>query len=251
MKKIILIIFTFLSFYAKGQTQFMMIKDTSKHLTNFHIKEFIKNNVKIVDTSYVLKSNEEICTSHNFIQSSLINNLIDYVQGRFLYMSMDFNIQNDVVKEAMCEFIAVDMNTFIAYYMGKGLTQNEALVLFLKERDNQISYSAEALCNRANSSDVFVNLMMFLGESQSVIFNDAVRNFKDDLCSIALLGTEYGDNRDGLMDYIESTGSYANGGLKSYIMSDDMIAIYGSQEAARLALVDKLKTSILFKKDIQ
>ena len=47
------------------------------------------------------------------------------------------------------------------------------------------------------------------------------------------------------MDYIESPGSYISGGLKSYTMSDTMVAIYGSQDAARSVLVQLLNDIII------
>ena len=91
-----------------------------------------------------------------------------------------------------------------------------------------------------NKASLQVIFIIFLGEEQSSTINDALRNFKSDLCSIALLGTMYGDNRDGLMDYLESSGSYTAGGLKSYTMSAEMETAYGGQEAARLGMISQL-----------
>ncbi len=144
-------------------------------------------------------------------------------------------------------YCATDMMALIGYYMTQGMSQFDATKFYLIARDKQITNSAECYCQRLKDPEIFVNLMLFLGQSQALTFNDAVRNFKSDLCEVALLGTEYGDDRDGIMDYIMSTGSYADGGLKTFTMSADMVAIYGSQDAARLALASAIKYIIIDK----
>lgn len=152
---------------------------------------------------------------------------------------------NNQSKDILSERCIVGMDTIVSYYMSKGLSQNDATMKYLNDRIVDVQNAAKCFCDRINNPKLQMYVILFLGEAQASTFNDAVRNFKSDLCSIALLGTQYGDSRDGIMDYIESTGSYTSGGLKSYTMSDDMVAAYGSQEGALAVLIQILHNLII------
>jgi len=171
----------------------------------------------------------------------------DYVWERdtIKVFGSDFDSLTNIGKDGVGVYCATDMNTLIGYYMSLGMSQTQATMFYLDRRVNDVDNAGEAFCDRIAETSFRVVVLIFLGESQSLTFNDACRNFKEDLCSMALLGTGYGDSRDGIMDYIESTGSYTSGGLKSYTMSAEMEAVYGSQTLAREAMVVQLKNILI------
>lgn len=170
-----------------------------------------------------------------------------FVRSRIkeIVASKGFASLTDYEKDQVGMYCATDMNTLIGYYMGKGMTQLEATSYYLDMRMQDVEWAADAYCARINNPDFQKYILMFLGEDQGISLNDAIRNFKSDLCEVALLGTGYGDNRDGIMDYFESTGSYTSGGLKSYTMSDMVVSMYGSQEAARTALIEIIQNILV------
>ncbi|MHA1123750.1 MAG: hypothetical protein ACTSPC_13215, partial [Candidatus Heimdallarchaeota archaeon] len=45
---------------------------------------------------------------------------------------------------------------------------------------------------------------------------EAINDFKKQFEDYAILGENYDDEHEGIMDYFESTNSYVDGGLKNY-----------------------------------
>lgn len=232
MKKIILLIFVL--FYQFSFSQEVEIDPVTQEPIGMEYDKCISFS----------KSTDEFI--YNLYEYSIVGK--DYVWERDTLRQIahtKWDSLNDNSKEIIGIYCAVGMDTLIGYYMSKGMSQNDATMKYLNNRIEDIKNAAKAYCGRINNNTLQVNIILFLGEAQGSTFNDAVRNFKSDLCSIALLGTQYGDSRDGFMDYVESTGSYTSGGLKSYTMSDDMVAVYGSQDAARQALVKIIHNIII------
>jgi len=173
-----------------------------------------------------------------------------------IIVKQGFYTLKDKSKDAVGVYCTAPMDTLIAYYMGTGLSQMKATIKYINNRDVDVGNAAACYCERMSNTNYRIELlgdtislngalMLFIGEDQALTLNSALRNFKLDLCSVALLGTQYGDDRDGIMDYLESTGSYVGGGLKSYTMSAFVVSIYVTQDLARLALIDAIKQFLI------
>lgn len=113
----------------------------------------------------------------------------------------------------------------------------------------QIKNSANSYCNRLEDYRISALSILYLGEVQSIQFFNDVKLLKDGACQFALLGTNYNYEVSGIMDYIESTGAYANDGLKKFTINSDIVIAYGNnEELARQDLIRKMKDIIIFDK---
>ena len=127
------------------------------------------------------------------------------------------NLRSDDDKDiALIYTKNIDIADAIIYYMNNGLTQDEATRKYLDLRSFDISNSAKAYSDRAYSHEVRASILMYLGRSAGEILLDNIRSFREDLKSDSVLGTNYGNSREGLLDFIESTASYEGAGLKSF-----------------------------------
>lgn len=120
-------------------------------------------------------------------------------------------------KAIVARYCATDAATLVGYFMSQyGLTAAEATSKYKVFRSTDISEAAKALSSRASNPVVMYISVKYMSEADASAFTDAIRNFITDLKEVAHLGTNYGQARDGIMDYIEATGSYTDAGLKSY-----------------------------------
>ena len=119
-------------------------------------------------------------------------------------------------KEYVTEYCAADANSIVGYLMSKGMTQEDAIQQYKHNRAVDIRKAGEAATSRIESPAFTYAVIKYLSEEDGQTFLDAIRNFVIDYKNVALTGTNYGQNIDGIMDYIESTGSYTEGGLKNY-----------------------------------
>lgn len=81
--------------------------------------------------------------------------------------------------------------------------------------------------------------------SQAFLLTSAISGFMTEFERFALLGLNYGDEAEGIMDYFESTNSYSEGGLKNYTFNPDLVSALGSEDNARLAMVAELQDLFL------
>lgn len=144
----------------------------------------------------------------------------DYVfvrdQIKMFVSAMTFNNLSEIDKEVALTYCASDMTTLITYLMMQGYSQQEAIDIYITKRAVDIRNASLSCEKRIKSSEYIKSIISFLPEEYAVQFLDATRNFSIDYQNIALFGTQYGDYRDGIMDYIEGTGSYVGGGLRNY-----------------------------------
>ena len=126
---------------------------------------------------------------------------------------------SDAEKEIIAKYCATDEITLVTYYMMQGMSQFEATKAYIYERSVDVRNAADCYYARLTSPSFTASIMLYLGPVQGETFVDAIRNFASDVKDIARVGTNYGNINDGILDYIESTGSYVNGGLKNYTIT--------------------------------
>jgi hypothetical protein len=190
---------------AKGYE--FTFSDDFSHDDELELTALISNHVPIVESEF-------------YLRASVLLNHVDYHKERGelkdLATSMGFDNMTEKEKELCAKHCLVDANTLIVYYLGRGLTMEDAVTKYKVRRSIDISLAAKALSTRASSPVVTYIAVKYLNEADASAFSDAIRNFVSDLRESAHLGLAYGQARDGIMDYIEATGSYLGAGLKSY-----------------------------------
>lgn len=148
------------------------------------------------------------------------SNIYDYIYVRTqikLYISgTTFDSLSEIDKEIVIKYCATDSTTIITHYMMQGMSQADATYIYITNRSVDIKNAAESCSKRITSPTYIKYIIMFLPEETAQQFLDATRNFSLDYQSAALFGNMYGDGRDGIMDYIDGTGSYVGGGLRNY-----------------------------------
>jgi hypothetical protein len=78
-----------------------------------------------------------------------------------------------------------------------------------------------ALAKRLECAIIRYIAVKYLNESDALEFTAAIRGFAQEVREAAHLGSQYGNiDRDGIMDYIEATGSYEGGGLSSFVFEN-------------------------------
>ncbi len=123
---------------------------------------------------------------------------------------------NGLTKIKVLKYCATDATTLVGYLMGTGLSQSDAILKYKENRAEDIRMASGAAELRINSTPFTFAIIKYLSEADGQSFIDATRNLVIDFKTIALTGTNYGNVRDGIMDYIESTGGYSAGGLKDF-----------------------------------
>jgi hypothetical protein len=145
-----------------------------------------------------------------------------FIRGRIkelLEPEGSFDLLKEEEKEVVAYYCADTDAIIVGYYMGLGLSYDDAINKFIQMRAVDIKSAADCYYKRLSSSDFISIVIRYLGNDQSEVFLDAIRNFASDVRDVARLGTTYQSNSDGIMDYIESTGSYTDGGLKNYTLA--------------------------------
>ena len=128
----------------------------------------------------------------------------------------NIGFENIKSKDIVLKYCATEPSKLIGYLMGQGYSQLDAINKFKENRAMDIRLASVSAEKRIDSVAFTYSTIKYLSEDDGQTFIDATRNFVIDFKTIALTGTNYGNSIDGIMDYIESTGSYINGGLKNY-----------------------------------
>ena len=126
------------------------------------------------------------------------------------------NLKNDEKEIALKYAKSVDINDSVAYYMGQGMTQDEATYTYITKSSLDIRKTANCFKDRAKSAEFMATVIMYLGMENAEIFMDNARNFLYDLTESAIIGTEYGNTRNGFMDYLHDTGDYVGSGASTF-----------------------------------
>jgi len=162
-----------------------------------------------------------------------------------------FNDFNSVDKDALCLFSYGDRNAIVTHYattMGLSVDDAKGLMV-LREAENIAKLSLDAKVIAASPKMMVIGVKYLtlvdidgnVDSTQAYSLTEAINDFKKQYEDYGVLGLEYGDEHEGIMDYFESTNSYSSGGLKNYTFNPDVVAAAGSEENARLAMVAELQ----------
>lgn len=137
----------------------------------------------------------------------------------------------------------------VPYLMTQGYSLEEAQAYYILLRSTDIRNAANCYAERLNKPEFTAAVIQHFaavdeednnGQRDAEVFLDNCRNFIHDLKESAVLGTFYGNNRDGFFDYIEDTGGYlATPGLSSFFNLPEEEPIY-------LSLIKTIKDIIYY-----
>jgi len=174
--------------------------------------------IRLKDENYVLTPDEELLTDVELIEACHNYGIIDYRKKRevYKYFARTFSNQPEDIKDKICVYCATDQNTIIAHLMSKGMTLQQAIQQYIFYRSKDISEAA-ADCNTYITSDKFMNTLLFyLPLSEAERFLEAIKDLQFYYRTAAHFGTNYNNNKSGIMDFIEDTGDYVGKGLSTY-----------------------------------
>ncbi len=153
--------------------------------------------------------------------------LVDNAAGGFA----DFN---NADKEALCIFAYGDQNLIVAHYRTTlGLSESDATnLMILRAAENVQRLAIDAKVIAASTKMMLIGIKYLtvvdvngdLDSSQAYNLTEAINNFKKQFEDYAVLGQNYNDEHEGIMDYFESTNSYVSGGLKNYEFNPAVLA---------------------------
>ena len=153
---------------------------------------------------------------------------VDYISIRNLMSDALINrggfseLNSDEEKDIVLKYTKLVIpEEAISYFMNKGFTYNEAQSKYLLLRTTDIRNAANCFKDRIESPEFMVIIYSYLGATNSEIFIDNARNFLFDLMNTAIIGTEYGNTRNGFMDYVNDTGDYVGTGASTFFNLPD------------------------------
>lgn len=162
---------------------------------------------------------------------------------------------NEVDKDAIIEYSYGDRNKLVTHLVTvHGYTVNDAkgkVALNAANNQAKLAVCAKIISSSPKIMSIGTKYLGFIDgngnydTSQAFALTSAISDFMTEFERFARLGLNYGDEAEGIMDYFESTNSYAEGGLKNYTFNPDVVAVVGSEENARLAMVAELQDLFL------
>lgn len=224
------------------------------------VKEISTNNYQLIDdTTY--SANTELYIDRSANPTYWYNNYekigISYFKMRNYVveqyeLTSGFTSYRDAEKDILGIMNIPNGNELVPFYMGYyGYDLNTASLYHLERVSLNVVNRAIGTRLIARSPKiisvgskylVWINPDGSLNSLQANNFTAAIANFMSAYREYGFLGNNYGDDADGIMDYLESTGNYSSGGLKNYVFNPDFVAAYGGNEdLVRLAMVAELK----------
>jgi hypothetical protein len=166
-----------------------------------------------------------------------------------IYTTTGWANLKDPDKDVLIDFGVGDTSTeIIPYLIGKGYTQQEASGIYLNSVAKSIESKQPIARSRADNHRIITIVYSFLDSVEADGLLNAIANFLSLYKEKVYLGTEFGDVSDGLMDFINNTGSYASSsttGLNKYSIMPDVITAYGDEVTAREAFRQQLNDWLL------
>lgn len=183
----------------KNSSEFKIIKDeefdSSIYYDNSNIVSWDKKGLPISDYTFIRDRIREIVTQVGF------NNLKEHE------------------KECVVKYCATTDSEIVTYFVMKGYSVVEAKDLFILKRSEDILKAGESYYKRVKKTEFIAAILKYLGQEQGEQVMTDLRNFMTDIKEIGRLGINYNGTQEGIMDYIEGTGSFVGGGLEQFIYS--------------------------------
>lgn len=127
------------------------------------------------------------------------------------------SLKSDEEKEVALKYTRnVSDTDAVPYLMSKGLSLMEATKQYIDLRSIDIRNAADCYKDRLYSPEFTSALIMSLGQAQAETLLETCRDLFNDLSNTAILGTNYGNNRAGIMDWLEGTDVYIGSGLQGF-----------------------------------
>lgn len=165
--------------------------------------DFNNNNASDITSIPLLLRNSNLFIDYKLLQTSIKSHitLVGWVA------------LNDSEKDIAIDYYAHNNDVDkVTHLMGKGMSQSEAqhaLLMAWKRYNNRY---IESLKKRWDYVPVIALQYLSIPDAED-LFN-TVKNLHDKLLAIALIGKNYGDNTNGIMDFIESTNAYMLTGMR-------------------------------------
>jgi hypothetical protein len=144
----------------------------------------------------------------------------------------DFSIAD---KDALCIFAYGDQNLIVTHYVTvHSMSQSDAtnlMVLRAAKNVQKLAVDAKVIAASTKMMLIGVNYLTVvdvngdIDSSQAYNLTEAISDFKKQFEDYAVLGENYDDDHEGIMDYFESTNSYSSGGLKNYEFNPVVLAL--------------------------
>ena len=168
---------------------------------------------------YVLLPDEEDITSVEMLERAMPWEL-NYAEIKdcYQYLGKNFSSLSDKAKDRVVQFCAVDMNTCIAHYVSKGMTESSALASYIDDRCNGIVKLIAVCESNIKDSQLIITLLSFMSQEQAEKFLDATHKLIYLYTSFAVYGKKYGNYIDGILDYVEDYGDFSGKGLSTYTL---------------------------------
>lgn len=191
----------------------------------------INSYYELVDDGYDFITNNKTdvtsITLFNFIGQELG---LDWQQVqhqiRVICATTGFASLSQSEKDLVGVYGATDDTTLVTHYVMTHTAGDQAAALNIHSTNigNMVSKLSIIASKRYEDPRTIKVVMTYLKDrSQIDLFIAAIRNYIADFISKFHLGTEYGDSTDGIMNYVENSGtsySAAGTGLDSYEFSD-------------------------------
>lgn len=145
-----------------------------------------------------------------------------------------FNDFNHTDQDALCIFAYGDQNAIVSHYVSEhGMSVSDAsglMVLRAAENVQKLAIDAKVIAASTKMMLIGVKYLTVvdangdIDSSQAYNLTEAIGDFKKQFEDYAVLGQNYDDDHEGIMDYFESTNSYSSGGLKNYEFNPQVLA---------------------------
>lgn len=182
------------------------------------IKNINSSKIFIKKDDYILQTDEIDDTSLANINTLINESIIDKHQASlcYSYLLENFNIQTEEDKYEIIKYSNVNPNFAIQFYMSNGFSYNKSLEKYLNDRALRILNRAECAKKYFHTQKFLFTILSFISENNIDTFIDDTQILFFKYMEIGYFGSEYGDKKTGILDYIENTGEYTlQGGLKS------------------------------------
>ena len=169
------------------------------------LNTIVSNHVKIEKTELEILS-LKITTTDDYLK----------LREEMKLLISDFDSLNDKEKEIAAKYCLVTDNIIVSYYMEQGLTLENATIKHKIRRAEDINKAAKSCTIRAESPVIKYLMIKYLSISDASSLIQEINSHISDYKTVAHLGLNYGQDRVGIMDYIEATNDYESSGLSAY-----------------------------------